>query len=98
MSAEDFDRVAERASQGEVCALGLRFSEDGTAPRARFDTVRKRLGEAFEIIELDSSPGNAGGFARGAHSVLTDEVRETPPNLAFGARERMVAFLRERLT
>jgi dienelactone hydrolase len=97
VSVEEFDRIADRANAGEVCALGLRFSEDGSAPRARFDTIAKRLGDAFEVIELDSSPGNEGGFSPRAHSVLTSEVRDEPGDLAFGARERTVAFLRERL-
>jgi hypothetical protein len=55
------------------------------------------LGDAFEIIELDSSAGNAGGFTRNAHSVLTREVRDVPGNPALAARERVVEFLRERL-
>ena len=90
--------VAERAARGEVCALGLRFSEDRAVPRARFDTLRRALGDAFEVIELDSSPGNAGGFAASAHSVLTGEVRDVPGHPALAARERVVAFLHERLT
>jgi dienelactone hydrolase len=98
MSAAEFDTVAARASRGEVCALGLRFSEDSAAPRSRFDTIKRRLGDAFEIIQLDSSPGNAGGFAKGAHSVLTHEVRDEPGHPALAARARVVAFLYERLT
>lgn len=98
LSDADLGVVAARAQRGEVCALGLRFSEDAGVPRARFETVRRALGGAFEVLELDSSPGNAGGFRRTAHSVLTGEVRERPGQPAFEARERVVAFLRERLT
>lgn len=97
MSAEDFDRVAERASAGEVCAIGLRFSGDVAAPRERFATLKARLGDAFEVIELDSSKGNPTGFPTGAHSVLTNEVRETPGHPAFAARQRVVEFVRERI-
>jgi dienelactone hydrolase len=97
VSPEEFDRIAERASTGEVCALGLRFSEDSSAPRARFDTIKARLGDAFEIIQLDSSPGNPDGYAKSAHSVLTSEVRENPANSASAARDRVVAFLKERI-
>lgn len=97
VSAAEFDRIAERANNGAVCAIGLRFSEDSTVPRARFDTVKSRLGDAFEIIQLDSSPGNAGGFAKSAHSVLTNELRETPGHPALAARARVVQFLRERI-
>jgi hypothetical protein len=67
-------------------------------PGERFATLRRRLGDAFEVIELDSKPGNPGGFAKGAHSVLTAEVRDRPGHQALAARERVVAFLRERLS
>ena len=97
LSSAELDTVAARAATGAVCALGLRFSEDGNSPRPRFDTLKARLGEAFEVIELDSSPGNPGGFSSGAHSVLTSEVRDVPGHPALAARERVVEFLRERL-
>ncbi|HEX3790167.1 MAG TPA: dienelactone hydrolase family protein [Pseudonocardiaceae bacterium] len=97
MSAEEFDRVAERTASGALCALGLRFSQDMAAPADRFATLRARLGAAFEVIELDSSPGNATGFGKGAHSVLTGEVREQAGHPAFVARERVTEFLHERL-
>jgi len=97
-SPAEFDRVADRAKAGEVCALGLRFSEDAGVPRERFAAIKARLGDAFEVIELDSSKGNAAGFSRRAHSVLTNEVREAPGHPALEARERVVAFLRERLS
>jgi dienelactone hydrolase len=98
MSRAEFDRVAERAASGELCAIGLRFSQDLASPVARFRTLKDRLGDAFEVITLDSSAGNPSGFRSSAHSVLTAELRETPGHPALLARERVVAFLRERLT
>ena len=50
------------------------------------------------MIEIDSSPGNAGGFGKMAHSVLTDEVREVDGQPAYEARKRVVEFLAQRLT
>lgn len=97
VSGAELDAVAKRASGSGLCLLGLRFTADGIAPRDRFDTLRGRLGDAFEVIELDSSPGNSAGFAKSAHSVLTAEVREEPGHPALAARERVVRFLRERL-
>jgi dienelactone hydrolase len=98
VSGAELERVAQRTRDEGLCVLGLRFSEDAASPRRRFDAVRARLGDAFEIIELDSRPGNAGGFSRRAHSVLTSEVRDTPGHPALLARERVVAFLRTRLS
>lgn len=97
MSAAELDTIAARAADGSVCALGLRFSEDRAVPRERFASIAAKLGDAFEVIELDSSPGNPGGFAKTAHSVLTGEVRERDGHPAFEARRRVVEFLRTRL-
>jgi dienelactone hydrolase len=97
-SAEDMDALAARTTDDGLCLLGLRFSEDATASRARFASIKDKLGDAFEIIELDSSPGNTGGYSRGAHSVLTSEVRETPPNSAYETREHVVEFLRKNIS
>ncbi|MFD9737139.1 dienelactone hydrolase family protein [Umezawaea sp. NPDC059074] len=98
LTPAEADRIVARAKDEGLCVLGMRFSEDGMAPRDRFAALRERLGDAFEVIELDSSPGNAGGFGKNAHSVITGEVRDRPGHLALGARDRVVEFLRERLT
>jgi hypothetical protein len=78
--------------------MGLRFSADPACRKGRFDALKDRLGDAFEVIELDSAPGNPGGFPKNAHSVLTREIREAPDNLAAQARERVVQLLTTRLT
>jgi dienelactone hydrolase len=98
VSQEELQRVVERTATDGLCVLGLRFSADRAVPRERFAGLRAQLGDAFEVIELDSGPGNAGGFKKGAHSVLTGEVRETPGHPALAARTRTVEFLREHLT
>ena len=90
--------IEKRAADEGLCALGLRFSGDPLVPAERFRTLKDRLGNAFEVIELDSSKGNPAGFGRMAHSVLTLEVRETPGNPAYEARKRVVEFLKERLS
>lgn len=98
MSSAELQTVVERTRTDGLCVLGLRFSRDAAAPAARFETLRRSLGDAFEIIELDSSPGNPDGYSAHAHSVLTTEVRTDPPNSAAAARDRVVEFLRDRLT
>ncbi len=96
-SEQEMTVIQRRAEQDGLCALGLRFSGDPMAPAERFTTLKDRLGDNFEAIELDSSPGNAGGFGRMAHSVLTLEVREVPGQQAYEARKRVVEFLKQRL-
>lgn len=98
MSEAELSVVADRCANHDLCALGLRFSEDRMAPGDRFKTLKQRLGDAFEVIEIDSRPGNEHGFGRMAHSVLTDEVREVDGQPAYEARKRVVEFLRERLS
>ena len=96
-SEKEMQVIEKRASEGTLCALGLRFSGDPMAPGERFTTLKDRLGDNFEAIVLDSSPGNSGGFGRMAHSVLTLEVRDREGQQAYEARKRMLAFLKERL-
>lgn len=89
--------VEQRAVNDGLCALGLRFSEDRLAPAERFQTLKQRLGDAFEVIEIDSGRGNPHGFSPLAHSVLTREVREVDGHPAYEARKRVVQFLSERI-
>ena len=98
LSEDELTVVQRRAAEEGLCALGLRVSEDRLSPGERFQTLRDRLGDAFEVIEIDSRPGNSGGFGKMAHSVLTLEVRDVEGQQAYRARERVVQFLKERLT
>ncbi|HTX96272.1 MAG TPA: dienelactone hydrolase family protein [Mycobacterium sp.] len=97
LSESELTTVADRCANDGLCAIGLRFSEDKIVPRERFATLKARLGDAFEVIEIDSGPGNPGGFAKNAHSVLTEEVREVDGQPAYEARKRVVEFLTQRL-
>jgi dienelactone hydrolase len=98
LSDLELNAFKDRANSEGVCALGLRFSKDFTSPAERFATLKERLGDAFEVIEIDSGPGNQHGFSRAAHSVLTLELREVDGHPAYEARKRVVEFLTQRLT
>jgi dienelactone hydrolase len=98
LSEGELEVIERRAANDGLCALGLRFSEDPLSPGERFKTLKDRLGDAFEVIEIDSTKGNAHGFGKSAHSVLTLEVRERDGHPAYEARQRVVEFLTERLT
>ena len=97
LSEEELTIVEQRAANDGLCALGLRFSEDPLVPAARFKTLKDRLGDAFEVIEISSKSGNEHGFGKMAHSVLALEVRERDGHPAYEARKRVVEFLTERL-
>lgn len=98
LSESEMSAIVDRTTNDGLCAMGLRFSEDWMSPRERFTALRERLGDAFEVIEIGSGPGNEHGFAKMAHSVLTDEVREIDGHPAYEARKRVVEFLTARLT
>lgn len=97
LSEKELQRVVQRATDEGLCAMGLRFTGDRAVPSERFATLKQRLGDAFEAIEIDSSPGNEHGFGRMVHSVLTDQVREKDGHPAYEARKRVVEFFKERL-
>ena len=98
LSEPEMATITDRCANEGLCAMGLRFSADKLSPRERFTALKERLGDAFEVIEIDSGPGNEGGFGKMAHSVLTDEVREVDGQPAYEARKRVVEFLTERLS
>jgi dienelactone hydrolase len=98
LSEAELRVIQRRAAEDGLCALGLRFSADRMAPAERFTTLKNRLGDAFEVIEIDSGKGNAHGFSPIAHSVLTDQVHEADGHPAYEARKRVVEFLTERLS
>jgi dienelactone hydrolase len=93
----DLASVKTRTADG-LCLLGLRFSGDRGSPPERFATLRREFGDAFEAIEIDSSPGNPHGIPNRAHSVLTEDLVDTPGHPTRAALDRVIAFLAERLT
>ena len=96
ISDADLARVKERAAAG-ACLMGLRFSEDPAVPEARFDTLRRELGDGFVAVEIDSSKGNPYGIKRRAHSVLTLDLVDEPGHPTHDALEGVMAFLEARL-
>jgi len=96
LSDDDLDRVKERAADG-VCVLGLRFTGDPFVKAARFETLRRELGDGFIGVEIDSSPGNPWGIPKNAHSVLTEHLVDEPGHPTREALDQVLAFLGERL-
>ncbi|BBX15198.1 dienelactone hydrolase [Mycolicibacterium duvalii] len=97
VSEAEMAKIQRRAAEEGLCVMGLRFSADPLVPGARFATLKSRLGDAFEVIEINSGKGNPDGLSRMAHSVLTDQVREVDGQPAYEARKRVVEFLKRRL-
>lgn len=77
--------------------LGLRFTGDPAVKPARFESLRRELGEGFLAIELDSTPGNPYGHRKGAHSTLTEDLVDRPGSPTMAALERVLDFLASKL-
>ena len=96
LDRDDLARVRVRSAQ-DLRVLGLRFTADRACPRERFGTLRRELGDGFEGIEIDSSPGNPHGIRALAHAVLTVDLVNEEGHPTRAALDRVVAFLDERL-
>lgn len=88
--------VKQKVAEGG-CVLGLRFTGDPMAPRDRFETLRRELGDGFIGVELDSSPGNPHGHPKAAHSVLTEHLIDQPGTPTRQALDQVLDFFTDRL-
>lgn len=95
-SGDELAAVKRRVQQGYP-VLGLRFTADPACPPERFATLRRELGDGFEAIEIDSSPGNPHRIDKKAHSVLTNDLIDEEGHPTRAALERVLALFRERL-
>jgi dienelactone hydrolase len=96
ISDADLTRVKERVAAG-TCVLGLRFSNDSSSPAARFETLRRELGDGFIAVELDSSKGNPHGHPGSAHSVLTEHLDDREGTPTRVALDQVLGFFADRL-
>lgn len=77
----------QEAVASDAPILGFRFDGDKICPKERFETLRSTFGTRFEGHEL---PGTE-------HSVMTLSFVNDPSHPTFQARERLFAFLHQRL-
>jgi dienelactone hydrolase len=96
LAPEHLAAVKQRVGAG-CPVLGLRFTGDPAVPPERFARLRAELGEGFEGIEIDSSPGNPHGIPRMAHSVLTNHLVDEAGHPTQAALHRVLSFFKERL-
>jgi len=97
VSDAELVNLKKRAADG-LQVLGLRFTADPVCRAERFQRLRDELGDAFIAVEIDSSRGNAYGFGRLAHSVVTRELVDRDGHPTREALDRVLAFFKERLT
>ena len=96
VTPETVANARRRIDEEGLKVLGLRFHGDLLFCRAaRFETLRRELGDGFEAIELPAASANP--HPEPPHSVLTIGLvdREGEPTRA--AVDRVLSFLSERL-
>lgn len=76
--------------------LGLRFKGDRSCPAARFETLRRELGEQFEGHEIDNKYANPDTIGP-AHSVVTTHLIDEEGQPTRAALDRVLAYFHERL-
>lgn len=97
LSSQDWARIQKRATEEDLCVIGLRFTGDRAVPAERFKAIRDKLGDNFIAVELDSSPGNPHGHPRAAHSVLTEHLDDQPGTPTRAALDQVLEFFKSRL-
>lgn len=97
VAAGDLKDIKMRVEADDVSMLVLRFSEDRLCPAARIQRLDAEFPGRVELVEIDSRPGNPDGIRRLAHSVLTEDLVDTPGHPTREALERTMDFLMERL-
>ncbi len=96
ISDSDLAKVKARVASG-ACLIGLRFTHDPFCFEARFDTLRRELGDGFIAVELDSSAGNPHGHPKNAHSVLTEHLDDREGTPTRAALDQVLDFFKQRL-
>lgn len=95
ISAADLARVKARCAGG-LEVIGLRFRGDLMCPAARFDRLRRELGDAFIAVELEDSDANPHGLGT-PHGVLTEHLVDEPGSPTRAALDLVVDHLRRKL-
>jgi dienelactone hydrolase len=95
-SAAELTAAKKKVAEGTQ-VLGLRFTGDPAVKPARFESLRRELGDGFIAIELDSTPGNPYGHRKGAHSTLTEDLVDRPGSPTIAAVEQVLDFLASKL-
>jgi dienelactone hydrolase len=93
VAAAEIACARKRHAEEGITTIGLRFHGDPFVPEARFETLKRELGPAFEAIELDPKDARPGPLKH-PHSVLTANLASTGPTEEAAAR--VIAFLRAR--
>jgi hypothetical protein len=95
VGGDDLARAQARNRAG-VPLICMRFSNDGISPPERFAAIQAAFTANFEGIVI-RSPDAGWGIPAKAHAVLTEDFSDVDGHPTRWARDRVIAFLKERL-
>jgi dienelactone hydrolase len=95
-SRDELSAAHEKIDKHGAKILGLRFKGDPMCRAARFASLRREFGDAFESIEIDNHFANPNGSPP-PHSVLTRHLIDTVGQPTRAALDRTLSFLTEQL-
>jgi dienelactone hydrolase len=85
-----------RMEAEDLSMLALRFEDDKLSPCARFDTLKRELGDRLEIHQLPDATAKPD-TGKAPHSVLTVHLdRADPGGPTMKVHQRVLAFFKER--
>lgn len=95
-SASELACAKRRFKDEDLSLLALRFSSDKLVPDARIERLKAEFGDKVEVVELADADA-APGMPMAPHSVLTLHLhRSIPDSGTMKARDKVIAFFRER--
>ena len=94
LSEDEREALRERT---DIDIMALRFDGDPVCRKARFDSLEDLVGpERLTRIELPDAAANPDGNPY-PHAVLTRDLIDEEGSLTLAARDRVIAFLTDRL-
>jgi dienelactone hydrolase len=96
VSASDLAIVRSRIENEGLLVRGYRFQGDRLCRAARFETLRRELGQGFVGTTLPDSAANPRG-RKPPHSVFTTELIDAAGQPTQAAVDEVIRFFRERL-
>ncbi|USQ95935.1 dienelactone hydrolase family protein [Caulobacter sp. RL271] len=96
-SASELACAKKRFKDENLSLLALRFTSDKLVPNARIARLKAEFGDKVEVVELSDSDA-APGQPMAPHSVLTLHLhRSVPDSGSMRARDKVIAFFKERV-
>jgi dienelactone hydrolase len=96
-SPSELALVEQRCRRDGLRVLGLRFQRDPLSPGARFEFLKRRLGDGFIAVELDPASRHPDGYLSKPHSVLTEDLIDAPGEPTRQALDQVLELFQRKL-